>query len=291
MGKKQKRESVVPDSRNVRKTGQRVAKRRPTSYYIDFENVRGAGLTGVENLGKHDRVVVLYGSKDSALRISQVENVLASPAKVEFIKVSTGKSNALDFQLVAVLFMKMKKKRDYVIVSKDTGFDFAIGIAKRRGAYNVRRQQTISGELLEPKKLPQPKQAQAKRLPQPSQSQGEQGKQQPKAAQAGKEQPQAEQQPKQQAQKKPTKPQKPPKDPYRLAVERVLAKHLGGLPPAKRVEIVLTALDSCETKAKFYNYLRGNMGNEQGLAFYRDIKGCFEQLRAIEKEPAGPTSA
>ena len=66
------------------------AKKRPASYFIDFENVRGAGLNGVETLGEHDRVVVLYGSKDSALKLEQVQNVLSSPAKVEFIKVATG---------------------------------------------------------------------------------------------------------------------------------------------------------------------------------------------------------
>ena len=158
------------------------AKRNPASYFIDYENVRGAGLTGVENLHKGDKVVVLYGSKDSALKLGQVQNVLNSPAKVEFIKVATGKHDALDFQLVALMFMKMKKKRDYYIISKDTGFDFAIHMAKARGLERVFRRETISGAKLEPKKLPQPKQTQApKRLPNPKKARAlqAQGKIQP----------------------------------------------------------------------------------------------------------------
>jgi len=320
-------------------------KRRPASYYIDFENVRGAGLNGVENLCKGDKVVVLYGSKDSALKLEQVQNVLNSPATVEFIKVATGKHDALDFQLVALLFMKMKKKRDYYIISKDTGFDFAIRMAKVRGMDRVFRRETISGAKLEPKKLPQPKQASApKRLPNPKKaralqsrqrhqdsqqdlqtdSQAEQPQQAPKqpAPQAAQDAhaAQAQQKPQQQVDQKPAgEPQqaapaapapvaqdapatetklqskhrrrkpstaspRPAKDQYRIDVERVLARHLGGLPVAKKVDTVIAALEKCDTKARFYNFLRGNMGNEQGRTFYNELKGCFDDLRAIERE-------
>ena len=326
-------------------------KRRPASYYIDYENVRGAGLNGVENLHPGDKVVVLYGSKDSALKLNQVQNVLNSAAKVQFVKVATGKHDALDFQLVALMFMKMKKKRDYYIVSKDTGFDFAIRMAKERGMEHVYRRETISGAKLEPKKLPQPKQTQApKRLPnpkkaralqssgktpqalQPAAKQEDAGKaaQQPaKPAKAGKETLPAQQapasqtaetnpqkpiaapetaganrpettaqaQPQQAAEQKPparrrrrkptTSVPKPPKDQYRLDIERILAKHLGGLPNAKRVEIVLAALEKADTKTRFYNFLRGNMGNDQGREFYNELKGCFEDLKAVER-PSAP---
>jgi hypothetical protein len=324
-------------------------KKRPTSYFIDFENVRGAGLSGVENLGPKDRVVVLYGSKDSSLRISMVECVMHSAATVEFVKVATGKPNALDFQLVALLFMNMKKKRDYVIVSRDTGFDFAIRVAREWGSANVCRQQTVSGELLEQKKLPQPKQV--KQLPQTKkQRPGQQQKQQvaqknqsplpveqplsgfvpetgvveaeAPATDAAKpaterkrrrrsgrgrqgaaniaqvplhenppQAPAAEANPTLAAAVESVEETQPPafanrvvdseKDPYRQQVEDVLVRHLGALPPEKRVDLVIIALRKCETKAAFYNYLRGNLGNEQGRAFYREVKGCFEQLHAL----------
>lgn len=345
--------------------------KRPASYYIDYENVRGAGLNGVENLRAGDKVVVLYGSKDSALKLEQVQNVLNSPAKVQFIKVATGKHDALDFQLVALMFLKMKKKRDYYIVSKDTGFDFAIHMANARGMQNVFRRETISGAKLETKKLPQPKQTQApKRLPNPKkaralqagkQVQGQQEKQAADVAptpapaviagapavpvekrprrrrQAKQEQPvkpeqqeaqpvpvapeplepleppttfeqpeaqfelnpvpspeaPAEQTPEQRPssrrrRRKPTtSTPKPLKDQHRLDIERILVKQLGGLPKADRVEIVIAGLEKAEAKTQFYNFLRSKLGNEQGRTFYNDLKGCFDDLKAVEKlEPA-----
>ncbi|MDO4533344.1 MAG: PIN domain-containing protein [Coriobacteriia bacterium] len=356
--------------------GKKQEKRRAASYFIDYENVRGAGLNGVEDLRPGDKVVVLYGSKDSALKLGQVQNVLNSPAKVQFIKVETGKHDALDFQLVALMFLKMKKKRDYYIVSKDTGFDFAIHMANARGLNNVYRRETISGAKLETKKLPQPKQTQApKRLPNPKKARaqqadkqmkeqqkqaaqddaaattapaaaaaqaapakpegatspaekrprrrraGKQGQPAEKGQQAVQEQPapeptpevtpeqtpivqsevqvapqpepaapaQQEQAPEQKPssrrrRRKPTTSvPKPLKDQYRLDIERVLVKHLGGLPKADRVELVIAGLEQTETKTQFYNFLRSKLGNEQGRAFYNELKGCYEALAAVEK--------
>ncbi|MDO4400055.1 MAG: PIN domain-containing protein [Coriobacteriia bacterium] len=303
-------------------TGKKQAKKRPASYFVDFENVRGAGLNGVEGLAKGDRVFVLYGSKDSALKLEQVQNVMHSPAKVEFIKVATGKHDALDFQLVALLFMNMKKKRDYFVISKDTGFDFAIRMAKVRGFENVYRRETISGATLEPKKLPQGRRKPAKRLPQPKEAtpQGrtaqrseskpaaapaepapEPAAKVPQAQAAAPEatQPandaQAPQQPKQGDAAQPDKPKpsrrrrrKPAakatqKDPYRIEIERVLAKNLGGLPTANKVDAIVDGLQKCDTRSRFYNHLRGALGNEQGLGLYRDVKSLFDQLQAVER--------
>lgn len=328
-------------------------KRRPASYYIDFENVRGAGLDGVEALGKGDRVTVLYGSKDSALKLEQVQNILNSPAKVDFIKVATGKHDALDFQLVALLFMKMKKKRDYYIVSKDTGFDFAIRMAKVRGMGNVYRRETISGATLQPKQLPQGRRKPAKRLPQPKDAAQQQQQQRdphekqnrPKREETPKPQvepdvPKREEAPKSQVEPAalqqdvpqqdapqqdppkvdvaapvqapvpPTTPETLPaqaeapqaaplsksarrrrrkatrlaqeqKDPRRSAIEELLAKQLGAPLEANKVDAIISGLEKCDTKARFYNHLRGTLGNDQGLALYRDVKGSFDQLRAL----------
>ena len=320
----------------AKKHAAKQAKRRPASYFIDFENVRGAGLNGVEALAKGDRVTVLYGSKDSALKLEQEQNVLSSPARVEFIKVATGKHDALDFQLVALMFMNMKKKRDYFIISKDTGFDFAIRMAKARGFESVYRRETISGASLEPKKLPQGRRKPAKRLPQPKDAGTQQAKATPaspenatantpsrkqkapagqpeaaptanpalegqatltpkpqaapaeaapmNAAPAAPETPAASPKPSRRRRRKSTSRQAQPKDPYRTEIERVLNRHLSGsLPTANKVDAVIAGLEKCETKARFYNYLRGALGNEQGLSLYRDIKGCFDQLQAVER--------
>ena len=372
--------------------GKKKEKRRSASYFIDFENVRGAGLDGVENLREGDRVTVLYGSRDSALKIDQVKHVMASPAKVEFIQVATGKHDALDFQLVALLFMKMKKSRDYFIISKDTGFDFAIHMAREKGIERVYRRESISGTTLEPKKLPGRRRKPQRRLPQPrkqgtqnaaegqqngqqrddkpQQQQGQQrddkpqqqadsqpqvaqgqqqaqtdGKpqqgQQPQAAQ-GEQQAQADrreqrgkkqrkqdipaqdneqsQQP-DQAQNEPAQEKaqndasqaegkdsprqssskrrrrrssgqrsQQRKDAYRRTVEQTLSQQLEELLPAKQIDAILAALEACDTKTRFYNFLRKQLGNEEGRALYANVKGSFEELRAIERPNANQAS-
>ena len=384
--------------------GKKKEKRRSASYFIDFENVRGAGLDGVENLREGDRVTVLYGSRDSALKIDQVKHVMASPAKVEFIQVATGKHDALDFQLVALLFMKMKKSRDYFIISKDTGFDFAIHMAREKGIERVYRRESISGTTLEPKKLPGRRRKPQRRLPQPrkqsaqnaaegqqngqqrddkpqqqqeqqrddkpQQAQGQQrddkprqqADSQPQVAQGQQQaqtdgKPQQGQQPQaaqneQQAQEdrreqrgkkqrkqdipaqdneqsqQPDQTQNEPaqekaqndasqaegkdsprqssskrrrrrssgqrsqqrKDAYRRAVEQTLSQQLEELPPAKQIDAILAALEACDTKTRFYNFLRKQLGNEEGRALYANVKGSFEELRAIERPNANQAS-
>ena len=360
--------------------GKKKEKRRSASYFIDFENVRGAGLDGVENLREGDRVTVLYGSRDSALKIDQVKHVMASPAKVEFIQVATGKHDALDFQLVALLFMKMKKSRDYFIISKDTGFDFAIHMAREKGIERVYRRESISGTTLEPKKLPGRRRKPQRRLPQPRKqgtqnaAEGQQNGQQrddkpqqqadsqPQVAQGQQQaqtdgKPQQGQQPQaaqseQQAQadrreqrgkkqrkqdipaqdneqsQQPDQTQNEPaqekaqndasqaegkdsprqssskrrrrrssgqrsqqrKDAYRRAVEQTLSQQLEELPPAKQIDAILAALEACDTKTRFYNFLRKQLGNEEGRALYANVKGSFEELRAIERPNANQAS-
>ena len=306
--------------------GKKKEKRRAASYYIDFENVRGAGLDGVENLREGDRVTVLYGSRDSALKIDQVKHVMDSPAKVEFIQVATGKHDALDFQLVALLFMKMKKSRDYFIISKDTGFDFAIHMARAKGMERVFRRESISGATLEPKKLPGPRRRKPqKRLPQPrkqapqNSADGQQARQQPQSQavdrrQAGQENaagsapqgdtplndlPQSDapqtdspDSPRQSSRRRRRRSSgqraHQRKDAYRLAVEKTLGQQLGELPPAKQLDAIVAALESCDTKTRFYNFLRKEFGNEEGRELYQNVKGCFEELRAIERPSASP---
>lgn len=53
---------------------------------------------------------------------------MESKAKIEYIKISTGTPNSLDFQLTSILGYKIAKEEsdEYVIVSKDKGFDSTV---------------------------------------------------------------------------------------------------------------------------------------------------------------------
>ena len=68
---------------------------------------------------------------------------MKSKAQLEILPVQTGKKDALDFQLVTHLMLKYNNKNEYVIISKDQGYDFAIEMAKTLGKENIKRFDTI----------------------------------------------------------------------------------------------------------------------------------------------------
>ena len=105
---------------------------RHNTFFVDYENVNRAGLEGVETLPKSDRVVIFYS--DHAPTID-IDVLVKCRAKLDFIRVDNRTSNALDFQLVAHLFHKMRKRRRYYIISKDQGFIAAISVEKKYGSF------------------------------------------------------------------------------------------------------------------------------------------------------------
>ena len=60
--------------------------------------------------------------------------MLESKAKIEYIKVSIGTPNSLDFQLTSILGYKIAKEenQEYVIVSKDKGFDSTVEFGTKK---------------------------------------------------------------------------------------------------------------------------------------------------------------
>lgn len=107
-------------------------------YYIDYENTGSSGLNGVEFLGSKDEVVVFCNKNLKSVSIDT-----RTSACIRVCVVDVGKKDALDFQLVASLFMNRKKKHSYYIISNDTGYDFAINIARKNKVKNVHRYATI----------------------------------------------------------------------------------------------------------------------------------------------------
>ena len=77
-----------------------MAKDKPTRYFlIDYENVHMAGLQGLEDLRKSDRVIVFYSQNADSLSFDVMRMISATKAHVDYIKVDTQGRNALDFQL------------------------------------------------------------------------------------------------------------------------------------------------------------------------------------------------
>ena len=97
-------------------------------YFIDYENVRVDGLKGVARLNEDDSVCIFYSEKANTLTFGLHKRLIESKANIEYIKVSVGTPNSLDFQLTSILGYKIAKEenQEYVIVSKDKGFDSTV---------------------------------------------------------------------------------------------------------------------------------------------------------------------
>ena len=122
---------------------------KPTKYYIDFENVHGAGLKGVDELDERDEVIVIYSQAAETFHIEHAIDILKSKARIEFVEVDGGTRNAADFQLIVALFGAMSDEYEYAIVSGDGGFDAAIKMGERMGLPPVRRIANVRGDEAE----------------------------------------------------------------------------------------------------------------------------------------------
>lgn len=126
------------------------SKKKPTKYYIDFENVHGAGLKGIDELDKNDEVLVFFSQAAETFHIEQAIDILNSKARIEFVEIDGGTRNSLDFQLVAALFGTMDDEHEYAIVSGDGGFDAAIKMGARLELPPVRRITDLTGSTEQP---------------------------------------------------------------------------------------------------------------------------------------------
>ena len=108
-------------------------------YYIDYENVTSQGLKGIELLTEEDEVNLLYSKKAETMKIDMLTQLMASRANIRFLPVHVGTPNALDFQLITLLFLHYTEGNRYFIISKDSGYDCCIKTAIENNAPNVFR--------------------------------------------------------------------------------------------------------------------------------------------------------
>lgn len=105
------------------------------TYLIDYENVKMAGLKGIENLAKDDIVYLFFSENANTLTFSMHQKINECSAHFNLMEVKTGKANALDFQLVTFLgfLIAQDDKKHYYVVSQDKGFKSACLFWTERG--------------------------------------------------------------------------------------------------------------------------------------------------------------
>ena len=94
-------------------------------FLIDYENVGVPGLAGLTKLDETDIIYLFYSENADRLTFGLHKRLSETKAEVNYLKISVGTKNALDFQLVSYLgyLMHMNTEKTFYIVSKDKGFN------------------------------------------------------------------------------------------------------------------------------------------------------------------------
>ncbi len=79
-------------------------------YYIDFENVKTAGLKGIDSLPSGDTVKIFAKGGSDQMKFNDIKTLMAAKAGVAIEDVVTGTKNALDFQLLTDLMIDCVKR-------------------------------------------------------------------------------------------------------------------------------------------------------------------------------------
>ena len=126
-----------------------------STYLIDYENTKGAGLEGLEELTAEDTVYLFYSENANTLTFRLHARINECKARFHFVDVGVGSRNALDFQLstwLGYLICKgLGQKQYFYIVSKDKGFGSVCSFWKER-AISVELVQDLSGRKEEEEK-------------------------------------------------------------------------------------------------------------------------------------------
>ena len=280
-----------------------------TTYLIDLENVNSSGFEGAENLTDTDELIVFYSEKADTLKIPIITSLLGTSAQIKFYKCKNGIMNAMDFDIVSVLGIVYNSERDFVIVSKDKGFDVVVERYRSFGKGNVQRRAIIGAKA--PITRSGPEQGEvidysAPAVPEIEPDTFEQmiskGMEEPPLKQLPQED-QASQEPESSAEpeakeKKKAQPKK--KKASKTAEMSRLDKgkvnqFLNNLMGAKHeqpmtkdeLKLIRETAESVRTKNAFYNALRKKLGNEKGIALYNRVKDEYDDIAKYIKEIKG----
>lgn len=125
--------------------------RSMTYYLIDYENTGENGLRGIPELHEDDCIVIFYSENADKISFDMHQKLIESKAVIEYRKISTGKRNALDFQLSTYLGYLIARcdKDSFYIVSKDNGYRVVVDFWKD---YDVQQIERIAMAISRPER-------------------------------------------------------------------------------------------------------------------------------------------
>lgn len=119
------------------------------TYLIDSENINDIWVEILHCMEDKDEILVFYTDKSAHMGYDRIIRLMEHKRGiVRWIRCFEGQ-NALDFQLVTELGSRIgqEPKREYIIVSNDTGYDAVVRYWQQR-EYRVRRMKSVECENL-----------------------------------------------------------------------------------------------------------------------------------------------
>ncbi|MDO4267516.1 MAG: PIN domain-containing protein, partial [Eubacteriales bacterium] len=120
------------------------------TYLIDSENINDIWVELLQTLEDKDEILVFYTDKSAHMGYDKIVCLMEQKkGSVRWIKCFEGQ-NALDFQLVTELGSRISQdgKREYVIVSNDTGYDAVVRYWQQKDCRVRRMKSTECGNIM-----------------------------------------------------------------------------------------------------------------------------------------------
>lgn len=255
------------------------------AFLIDFENVKSAGLAGLEQLDAADDVVILYSANSNTLSFEMHQKILQSPACVDYYQIRRGGKNSLDFQLSSLLGYLLGTG-DYshlYVVSNDSGFDVLRDfwtsdfvptecVVYRRGSIAACLAHSLLIQTQPPVEQPEPTQEEPAPVPAEEPA--------PVPAPAAEEEPPAPAPEKEPAAQPEEQPQ-PERRGLADVIEQALPAALRDALDEETRKKVAAALAKAQGKQDFYRRIIGSYGQKKGLEIYKTVKSEYTNLKKI----------
>lgn len=110
-------------------------------YFVDYENVKSAGLAGFENLGDDSCIRIYYSEACPTVPIPFAKAMCTADFHVEFTKVFLQMKNAADCQMLFELRYAFAHNKDcnFYIVSYDSDFDKPLSVYRNTLGMHVQK--------------------------------------------------------------------------------------------------------------------------------------------------------
>ena len=86
-----------------------------------------------------DYVYIFYSENANTFNVDSMKLAMNSVCGIDFIEANVGTPNAMDFQIVTMVYATIDADDQHYIISKDRGFDVAIKMGARCNCTNVER--------------------------------------------------------------------------------------------------------------------------------------------------------